>query len=89
MVGFWTGTVTGVDTLEVFDGVTVLDERGLFLDFGLDGAWRKSSGMSFQLSMACGTGVVAEGTRDGAVTDLGGGGGRFRVGGAIGGAFSG
>jgi hypothetical protein len=89
MVGFCTGTVTGVDTLEVLEGVTVLDERGLFFDFGLDGAWRKSSGMSFQLSMAWGTGVVAEGTREGAVADLGGGGGRFRVGRAVDGILGG
>jgi len=78
-----------VGTLEVLAGVTVLEERGLFLDLGLDGAWRKSSGMSFQLSMAWGTGVVAEGTREGAEADLGGGGGRFRVGGAVGGALRG
>ena len=76
-------------TLEVPAGVTVLEERGLFLDLGLDGACRKSSGISFQLSMAWGLGVVADGTREGAETDLGGGGGRFRVGGAVGGALGG
>jgi hypothetical protein len=79
MVGFCTGTVTGVGTREVL-GVTALEERGLFFDLGLDGAWRKSSGMSFQLSMD-GTGVVADGAVEDADVDLGGGGGRLGVGG--------
>jgi hypothetical protein len=41
--------------------------------------------MSFQLSMACGTGAVVEGTLEGAEADLGGGGGRFDVGDGLGG----
>lgn len=61
-------------TLEGPAGVTAREERGLFLDLGLDGGWRKSSGISFQLSMAEGTGVEAEGTRGGAEVDFGGGG---------------
>ena len=68
-------------------GVTARDGRGLFLDRGLEGAWRKSSGMSFQFSIAVGVGVVLEGTRVGAETDFGGGGGRFILGDTIGGAF--
>lgn len=78
--GFCTGTVTGVGTREGM-GVTALEERGLFFDRGREGAWRKSSGMSFQLSMDCGAGVVVEGACDDEA-DLGGGGGRVRVGGA-------
>jgi hypothetical protein len=77
--------LTGVGTREVAIGVAFLDERGLFFDLGLDGACRKSSGMSFQLSMACGTGAVVEGTLEGAEADLGGGGGRFDVGDGLGG----
>lgn len=57
-------------------GVVARDERGLFFDRGLDGAWRKSSGISFQFSIAEGTGVVEAGVRV-ADADLGGGGGRF------------
>jgi hypothetical protein len=70
-------------------GVTAREERGLFFDRGLDGAWRKSSGMSFQLSIAGGVGVVVEATRVGADADFGGGGGRFVLGDMIGGAFGG
>jgi hypothetical protein len=66
--------------------VTAADERGLLLDFGRDGACRKSSGMSFQLSMDLGTGVVAASVRGGAEDDFGGGGGRFTAGGATEGA---
>lgn len=81
--GFELGRVTGVGTLEVARGVTALDERGLFFDLGREGACKKSSGMSFQLSMAFGTGVVVERTRGGADVDFGGGGGRFAVGGPL------
>jgi hypothetical protein len=87
MAGFGLGSVVGVGTLEVGAGVTVCDERGLLLDLGREGACRKSSGISFQLFIACGTGVVVEGTREGAVFDLGGGGGRFIGGGAAEGDF--
>jgi hypothetical protein len=87
MAGLGLGRATGVGTLEVDRGVTAFDDRGLFLGLGLDGACRKSSGMSFQLSIAFGTGVVAERVRGGADVDLGGGGGRFAGGGAVGGAF--
>lgn len=87
MAGFELGSVTGVGTLEVAAGVAVAEERGLLLDLGREGACKKSSGISFQLSMACGTGVVAESTRGGAEVDFGGGGGRLMVGGAVGGAF--
>jgi hypothetical protein len=89
MAGFGLGRVTGVGTLEVARGVTALDDRGLFLNLGLDGACRKSSGMSFQLSIAFGTDVLAERTRGGAEVDFGGGGGRFAVDGATGGDFRG
>ena len=89
MDGFWTGRAVGVGTLEGPAGVTVREARGLFFDLGLDGACRKSSGMSFQLSIADGTAVEAEGTRAGAVADLGGGGGRFGVGFVIGGGLVG
>jgi hypothetical protein len=89
MAGFGLERATGVGTLEVASGVTAADERGLFFDLGLDGACRKSSGISFQLSMDFGTGVVEEGTRVGAEVDFGGGGGRFVDGGALGsGGFS-
>jgi hypothetical protein len=74
--------VTGVGTCEAGAGVTVWDERGLLFDRGREGACRKSSGMSFQLSMARGTEVAPDGTRGGAVFDFGGGGGRFTGGGA-------
>lgn len=66
----------GEGILGVPAGVTAREGRGLFLDLGREGAWRKSSGMSFQLSMAEGTGVEAEGMRFGAEADFGGGGGR-------------
>jgi hypothetical protein len=89
IVGFGNEGVTGVATVDELAGVPVLDGRGLFFERGLDGAWRKSSGMSFQLSMAGGTFVVMEGTREGAVADFGGGGGRFGVEDAFGGAFEG
>lgn len=89
MLGFCTGTVTGVGTREVL-GVTAREGRGLFFDLGRDGACRKSSGISFQLSKDRGTGVVAEGTREGAEADLGGGGGRdFEAAGGIFGGCSG
>lgn len=88
IAGSGLGRATGVGTLDVASGVTAADERGLFFDFGLDGACRKSSGISFQLSVAFGTGIVEEGTRGGAEVDFGGGGGRFVVGGALGGSFS-
>lgn len=74
--GVSVGRMTGVFTLEPLAGVTALDDRGLFLDLGREGAWRKSSGMSFQLSMVA-TGVVVEGMRDGAEVAFGGGGGLF------------
>jgi hypothetical protein len=73
-----------VGTLDVASGVTAVDDRGLFLERGFDGACRKSSGISFQLSMAFGVGVDADRTRGGAEVDFGGGGGRFMVGGALG-----
>jgi hypothetical protein len=85
MAGSGLGRATGVGTLEVARGVTAADERGLLLDLGRDGACRKSSGMSFQLSMDLGTGVVAASVRGGADVDFGGGGGRFTAGGATGG----
>jgi hypothetical protein len=88
MAGCWVDRDTG-EGLREMAGVTVREGRGLFLDRGLDGAWRKSSGMSFQFSMAEGVGVVLEGTRVGADTDFGGGGGRFVLGDIIGGAFEG
>jgi hypothetical protein len=78
----------GVGILDVA-GVAALDGRGLFFDRGLEGACRKSSGMSFQFSMAEGVGVVVEGTRTGAEADLGGGGGRFILGDSNGGPFEG
>lgn len=89
MAGCWTGSATGVGTLETLDGVTARDGRGLFLDFGLDGACKKSSGISFQLSMARGTGVVADVTRVGAEADFGGGSGLFglEIGGGGGATF--
>lgn len=79
MDGFSVEGMTGVGTLEGPAGVTAREERGLFFDLGLDGGCRKSSGISFQLSMAEGTGVVTEGTREGAEVDFGGGGGRLSV----------
>ena len=89
MAGCGLGSVTGVGTREVASGVTALDERGLFLDLGRDGACKKSSGMSFQLSMALGTGVLEDRTRGGAEVDFGGGGGLLAVGGATVGDFKG
>ena len=80
MAGSSAGSVTGVDTREPLAGVTARDERGLFFERGLEGACRKSSGMSFQFSMGCGTVEVVEvveGARGGAEEDFGGGGGRF------------
>jgi hypothetical protein len=68
----------GVDTRDAVVGVPVRDGRGLFFDLGLDGACRKSSGISFQLSMD-GTGVFADGPRAGAEADFGGGGGLLGV----------
>jgi hypothetical protein len=76
MAGCCTGAGMGVTTREV-TGVTARDDRGLFFDLGLEGACRKSSGISFQLSIADGTGVVVEEMRFGAEADLRGGGGRF------------
>jgi hypothetical protein len=89
MVGFGNDGVTGVAAVDELAGVPVLDGRGLFFERGRDGAWRKSSGMSFQLSMAGGARVVIEGTREGAEADFGGGGGRFGVGDAFGGGLEG
>lgn len=63
-------------------GVGAGDSLGLFFALGLDGAERKSSGMSFQFSVLGGTGVLAVGMRGDAETDFGGGGGRFTGGGA-------
>lgn len=82
------GSVTGEGILGVAAGVTFREERGLFFGLGLDGAWRKPSGMSFQFSMAEGTAVVAEGTRVGADADFGGGGGRLGAVAALGGGFA-
>lgn len=76
-------------TLDVASGVTAAEDRGLFLDRGLDGACRKSSGISFQLSIALGVGVDVDGTRGGAEVDFGGGGGRFTAGGADGAGLGG
>jgi hypothetical protein len=77
--------VTGVGALEVASGVTAVEERGLFFGLGLEGACKKSSGISFQLSIALGTGVMVARPRGGADVDFGGGGGRFMAGGAVGG----
>lgn len=87
--GLGFGSETGVGTLDVASGVTAADDRGLFLDRGLDGACRKSSGISFQLSIALGVGVDVDGTRGGAEVDFGGGGGRFTAGGADGAGLGG
>jgi hypothetical protein len=88
MAGCWAEREMGEGMREMV-GVTAREGRGLFFDRGLDGAWRKSSGMSFQFSIAEGVGVVLEGTRVGAETDFGGGGGRVVLGDRIGGAFGG
>lgn len=88
LAGCWRDGVLGVSIPEP-TGVTARDERGLFFDLGLDGACRKSSGMSFQLSMAEGVGVVVGGTRGGAEVDFGGGGGRLDFGGITGGTLVG
>lgn len=88
MAGCWVEREMGEGMREIA-GVTVREGRGLFFDRGLEGAWRKSSGMSFQFSMAEAVGVGLEGTRVGAETDFGGGGGRFVFDDAIGGAFEG
>ena len=88
IAGCWTGRVVGVGILEVA-GVPARDGRGLFFDRGREGACRKSSGMSFQFSMAEGIGVVVEGTRTGAEADFGGGGGRLSLGDGNGGPFEG
>lgn len=68
--------MVGDGTRGVAEGVTTREDRGLFLDLGLEGTCRKSSGMSFQLSIV-GTAVEDDGTRLGAEDDLGGGGGRL------------
>ena len=78
----------GVGILEMA-GVTARDARGLFFDLGCDRACRKSSGMSFQFSMAEGVDVAVEGTRTGAEADFGGGGGRLSLGDSNGGPFGG
>ena len=88
MPACWTARLGGVGILEV-TGVTARDDRGLFLDLGLEGACRKSSGMSFQFSIAEGVGVVLGGTRVGAEADFGGGGGREGFATTGGGAFRG
>lgn len=80
-----TGGRIGVGIPET--GVTARDERGLFFALGRDGACRKSSGMSFQFSMAAGVGVVVGGARGGAEADFGGGGGRLAFGGMDGSPF--
>jgi hypothetical protein len=79
---------------ETLAGVWGAEGRGLFLERGRDGACRKSSGMSFQLSIVRGLRVVGvalpfEAIRGGAEVDLGGGGGRRGAAGAAGGGFEG
>lgn len=86
--GCWTGRILGEGIVEA-TGVTARDERGLFFDLGREGACRKSSGISFQFSMAEGVGVVVRGTPVGAEADFGGGGGRLVFGGTTTGTFRG
>jgi hypothetical protein len=85
---------TGDVAREMLAGVWGAEGRGLFLDRGRDGACRKSSGMSFQLSIVRGLRVVGgalpfKAMRGGAEIDLGGGGGRRGAGDAAGGGFVG
>ena len=80
---------------EALAGVWGAEGRGLFLERGRDGACRKSSGMSFQLSIVRGLSVVGgallplEAMRGGADVDLGGGGGRRGAVGAAGAGLGG
>jgi hypothetical protein len=84
----------GVVTRETLAGVWGAEGRGLFFERGRDGACRKSSGMSFQLSIVRGLRVVGVAVpfvaiRGGAEMDFGGGGGRRGGAAAAGGGFGG
>lgn len=70
-------------------GVVAREDLGFRLTLGLDEAWRKSSGISFQLSMLDMPGTGADETRVGAETDLEGGGGRLGLESGVGGGGGG